>query len=240
VAAYLHTYRCALEPAHEVAVVIPVHDGERHLGAAIESALADIDASGVDAQIMVIDDGSTDGSVEIAHRYADHGVGVFSQPQLGAGIARNAGIALTNSIWVAALDADDLWPIGRLRRLLDAAGGDTEAVFGRAVEFADDDAPANLRVEPTPRPVRMGNAGIVRRPAYDRIGGFHPSPNGDLLEWSSRAFAAGLRYQQIDDVVLERRIHATNMSHGRPFTADTSRVALLKEHLDRRRAAAGD
>ncbi len=86
----------------------------------------------------------------------------------------------------------------------------------------------------------MGNAGLVRRSAYERIGGFHPAPTGDLLEWTSRAVAADLRYVQIDETVLERRIHATNMSHGRPFTTDTSRIALLKEHLERRRATALD
>lgn len=235
--AYLTTYRCALEPVHDVAVVIPVHNGERHLAAALDSALADIETSGVDAQIVVIDDGSTDGSAEIARRYADRGVVVFTQPRLGVGIARNAGIALTASTWIAHLDADDLWPDGRLRRLLDAADETTEAVYGRAVEFADADAPANVRVETAPRSVRIGIAGLERRSAYERIGGLHPSPTGDLLEWSSRSFTAELRYVQIDDVVLERRIHAANMSHGRPFTTDTTRVALLKEHLDRRRAA---
>jgi glycosyltransferase involved in cell wall biosynthesis len=237
---YLTTYRCALEPAHDVAVVVPVHNGERHLAAALDSALDDIARSGIDGQIVVVDDGSTDRSAEIARQYADRGVMVFTQPPLGAGIARNAGIALTTGTWIAHLDADDLWPAGRLQNLLDAAGADTEAVFGRAVEFADTDAPANVRIEQTPRAVRAGNAGIVRRSAYDRIGGLHPARTADLLEWSSRSFAADLRYEMIDDTVLERRIHATNMSHGRRFTTDTSRVALLKDHLDRRRAAADD
>jgi glycosyltransferase involved in cell wall biosynthesis len=237
--AYLTTYRCALEPVHDVAVLIPVHNGERHLAAALDSALADTEAGGIDAQIVVVDDGSTDRSAEIARRYADRGVVVFSQPHLGVGIARNAGIALSSSTWIAHLDADDLWPIGRLQSLLDAADDSVEAVYGRAVKFADADAPANAHVDTVPRAVRMGNTGIERRSTYERIGGFNPTSTADFLEWSSRAMAAPLHYVQIDDVVLERRIHAHNMSHGRPFTTDTSRVALLKDHLERRRAAHG-
>ena len=233
---YMHVYRAALEPMHDVAVVIPVHNGGRHLRAAIDAALADIEASGLDAQVIVVDDGSTDGSAEIARRYRQRGVEVFTQPQLGTGLARNAGIALTNSTWVAHLDADDTWPIGRLRALLAAADDDNEAVFGRGVEFADDDAPSNARVDTSPRPVRMLTAGIVRRSAHDRIGGFDPDPNNDLVEWTSRALADNLRYTQIDDVTLRRRIHATNKSHSRPFATDTSRISLIKQHLERRRA----
>lgn len=238
--AYLATYRCALEPTHDVAVVIPVHNGAPHLGAAIESALADIETSGIDAQILVVDDGSSDGSADIARRYANRGVEVFTQPQLGAGLARNAGIALTTGAWIAHLDADDLWPAGRLRRLLDAATDDTEAVFGRAVKFADTDAPRHVRVKTASRSVRLGNAGLVRRSAYDRIGGLDQAATANQLEWSLRAFDARLRYELVDDTVLERRIHAHNMSDGRPCTTDISRVGLLKEHLDRRRAAPVD
>lgn len=238
--AFHTTYKSVLEPVHDVAIIIPVRNGERHLAAAIDSALAEIDVSSIDAQVVVVDDGSTDGSATIAQRYADRGVVLFSQPSLGPGIARNAGIALSRSTWVAHLDADDLWPAGRLRRLLDAADDDTEAVFGCAVEFADDDAPANVRIEFNPRPVRMGGAGLIRRSAYERIGGFQADPSSDMVEWSSRAFAADLRYVQIEFVVLERRIHATNMSHGRPFSTDTTRIALLKDHLARRRSTNSD
>ena len=175
--AYLTTYRCALEPIHDVAVVIPVHNGERHLAAALDSALADIEASGIDAHIVVVDDGSTDGSAEIARRYADRGVVVFTQPQLGAAIARNAGIALTTSTWIAHLDADDRWPTGRLRSLLDAADDNTEAVYGRAVEFADADAPANARIEAAPPRYAWAAPGSsVDLPTNASVGSTPPPP----------------------------------------------------------------
>lgn len=149
-------------------------------------------------------------------------------------------IALTRSRWIAHLDADDLWPTGRLAALLAAAetlpddGSDApDVVVGWAVEFADHDAPPNAEVQTEPHLVRMGSAAIVRRTAYDVVGGFTTGQSNDHVEWASRSFDAGLRYESINDIVLQRRIHATNKSHDRPFTTDPSRVALIKQHLDR-------
>ena len=236
--AYEHVYRSVSRPETHLAVIVPVHNGERHLAAALEAALADIADSGVTAQVLVVDDGSTDASVDIARRYADRGVEVFSQPQLGAGMARNTGIALTRSRWIGYLDADDLWPIGRLAALLAAAESDDgsdapDVVVGRAVEFADNDAPLNAKVHTEPQLVRVASAGIVRRNAHDVVGGFATGESNDHAEWASRSIDAGLRYTSIDHVVLQRRIHGNNKSHKRPFTTDPSRIDMIKQHLDR-------
>lgn len=239
--AYEHVYRAATQRRRELAVVIPVHNGERHLAAAIESALGAIAHAGVDAQVIVVDDGSTDASLEIARGYGGRGVDVFSQPNLGSGIARNTGIALTNSEWVAHLDADDLWPVDRLRRLLEAAadavgtGRRADVVFGNAMKFADPDAPPTARIDDATGAVRMGTTAIVRRSAYDTVGGFGAARTSDHLEWTGRAAESDLDWVEVDALVLERRIHATNQSHGRPFTTDRTRVAILKAHLDRLR-----
>jgi glycosyltransferase involved in cell wall biosynthesis len=233
---YEQVYRAATQRRCDLAVVIPVCNGERHLGVAIESALGAIEHAGVTAQMIVVDDGSTDASLQIAQSYAGSGVEVFSQPNLGSGLARNTGTALTNSEWIAHLDADDRWPVDRLRTLLQAAAGierSAEAVFGRAVEFADADAPPLAKIETAPTAVRFGTSGIVRRSAYDRIGGHGVSGDNDQLSWATTAIDAGLRYESIDDVVLERRIHARNKSHLRPFVSDMSRIAVVRAHLDR-------
>lgn len=240
---YEHVYRAVTQRRRDVAVMIPVFNGERHLGESIESALAAIDHAGADAQVIVIDDGSTDASAAIAATYADRGVELFSQPNLGVGLARNTGIALTNSEWIAALDADDVWPVDRLEHLLSAAatadanGDRIGAVYGCAIEFADADAPEHSVVSTTPTPVRMITAGLVRRSSFDRIGGHTAAVSNDQVDWGMRAVDAGIEHVSIDDLVLQRRIHANNKSHQRPFLTDTSRVALVKEHLDRVRQA---
>jgi glycosyltransferase involved in cell wall biosynthesis len=241
--AYEHVYRAATQRRRDIAVVIPVHNGERHLAEAIESALLAIAHADVDGQVKVIDDGSTDASLEIARSYADRGVEVFSQPNLGTGLARNTGLALTDSEWVAHLDADDRWPVDRLRTLLagasaaEDAGRSVDVVHGLAVEFADDDAPTHSKVQTSPVSVRLSGAAIVRRSVYDSVGGYSLSRMNDQMEWTTRAIDEGLAFVEIDNLVLERRIHAGNKSHDRPFTADSSRVTLVRAHLNRIRNA---
>src|SRR5436305_1029668 len=88
-----------------ISVIIPVYNGERYLGEAIESVLAQ---SYHWLEIILVDDGSTDGSATVAKQFSP-AVQVVRQPNLGAGAARNRGIALAQGEFLAFLDADDLW-----------------------------------------------------------------------------------------------------------------------------------
>lgn len=88
-----------------VAVVIAVFNGEDFLAEALESVRAQ--TRPVD-EVIVVDDGSTDRSAEIARGVP--GVVVVQQENGGPAAARNRGIALARSDYLAMLDADDLWP----------------------------------------------------------------------------------------------------------------------------------
>src|SRR5690349_2600271 len=91
-----------------VSVVIPVFDGEAYLAAAIESALAKTYAR---VEVIVVDDGSTDGSASVAARYD---VRLVRQSNRGVSAACNAGVEAARGELIAFLDADDLWPPERL------------------------------------------------------------------------------------------------------------------------------
>jgi hypothetical protein len=236
--AYDRVYRAVTAPLVDVAVIIPAWNSARHLREAIESVLLNVESINASVQVLVVDDGSTDRTFDVASSFAGQGVEIFRQPNSGTTMARNAGLALTNSRYVAHLDADDVWPAGRLEALVQALESDVtvDAVFGRVVEFADSDAPSRARVNPAPALARTPTAGLLRRSAHDTLGGFDITRrNNDQLQWSSSALARGLVYATIDEVVLRRRVHAGNQSHGRPFVHDRSRVAVLKMSLDARR-----
>ena len=238
--AYDRVYRAVTAPAVDVAVIIPAWNSARHLSQAIESVLANVASVGASAQVLVVDDGSTDRTFDVASSYTGEGVEVFRQLNAGTTMARNAGLALTNSRYVAHLDADDVWPDGRLEALMHSLETDATvgAAFGRVVEFADPDAPARARWNPDPVLVRVPTAGLLRRSAHDTFGGFDVTRrNNDQLSWATSALARGLRYATIDEVVLRRRDHAGNQSHGRPFLQDRTRVAVLRASLAERRGA---
>ena len=116
-----------------VTAVIPVYNGQRYLGEAIDSALAqDYDAM----EVLVIDDGSTDGSAEIARSYGDR-IRYHYQPNGGLSAAQNAGVAGARGKFIAYLDCDDLWVPGKTSLQMDVFQNkpETDMVFGHVEQF---------------------------------------------------------------------------------------------------------
>lgn len=114
-----------------VTVILPVYNGAGYLGAAIESALTQTYRN---LEILVVDDGSTDTSLQIATTYAakDERIRVIPQPNGGVAKARNTAIAAARGEFIAPLDADDLWlpdKIARQMACMSAAGDDCGFVY---------------------------------------------------------------------------------------------------------------
>jgi len=163
-----------------VSVVIPAHQAERHVGEAIESALAQ---TMDDIEICVVDDGSTDATAAVAASY--RGVRVLRQANQGVSAARNAGIAATSGRYVALLDADDRFLPRKLElqvrraEALPSAGcvtcgihlvDDDGRFLGRMRPVAGDRALRNtLLLE---RPTLSVVPALLRRSALEDVGGF--------------------------------------------------------------------
>ena len=88
-----------------VSILIPCYGAERWLAQTLESALAQ---TWTNQEIIVVDDGSTDGSASIAHTYAGRGVRLFTQENRGAAAARNHALREAHGEFIQFLDADDL------------------------------------------------------------------------------------------------------------------------------------
>jgi glycosyltransferase involved in cell wall biosynthesis len=93
-----------------ISVVIPCYNAERYIAATIESVLAQGHPG---LELIVVDDGSKDGSVELVRRLFPQ-VRVERQPNAGVAAARNRGIALATGDYIAFIDADDIWLPGKL------------------------------------------------------------------------------------------------------------------------------
>lgn len=104
-----------MTPAPDVSILIPCHNAERWLGECVESVLPH---EGFTQEIIIVDDGSTDGSREVAERFRDRGVRLYAQPRTSPGAARNRGIAESRGAWIQFLDADDLLSPGKIARQL--------------------------------------------------------------------------------------------------------------------------
>lgn len=101
-----------------VSVVVPAHNAAPFIGSTLESILRQSHES---LEVIVIDDGSTDDTGEIARGYAakDPRVKVLRQDKLGVAAARNRGIELSSGRFIAPVDADDIWHPTAIRKMLE-------------------------------------------------------------------------------------------------------------------------
>jgi glycosyltransferase involved in cell wall biosynthesis len=96
-----------------VSILIPCFNAEPWLAETLESALAQ---TWPNREIIVVDDGSTDGSLALAKGFGPRGVQVVTQPKAGAAAARNASLKLARGDFVQFLDADDLLAPDKIER----------------------------------------------------------------------------------------------------------------------------
>jgi glycosyltransferase involved in cell wall biosynthesis len=221
-----------------ISVLIPVYNGEAYLAEAIDSVLTQ---SYRPIEVVVVDDGSDDGTDEIACGYGAE-VRYERQPRAGNGAARNRAVSLARGDLFAFLDADDRLVPGSLDRLAGVLH-DTpslQAVYGHVREFVspDIDAAALARLRPPVDraagclPTNM----LMRRDAFFEVGEFSTSLRvGVTVDWAARADERDFRRVLLDDVLFERRLHGSN-NGIREREHRSSYVRVVKAALDRRRA----
>ena len=223
-----------------VSVIIPVYNYDRYLGEAIESVLSQTYQH---LEVIVVDDGSTDQSGEVAKRFADRGVRYCHQVHAGIGPARNKGVELAQGEYVAFLDADDRWPLQKLERQLGAFESDPalEMVFGQAVQLQNgEEWEAGVKdtktVVANMVPGMVPGTMLIKRSAFLRVGKFQGDWKvGEFIDWYARAVELQIRSLVLPDLFLWRRIHDSNQGvRERQSVSDYARV--LKAKLDRKRA----
>ena len=220
-----------------VSVVIPVHDGAEF----VADAIASVTAQGYPrVELLVVDDASRDGT-----RAVVGGLGVdvryfeFETNQ-GPAEARNRGVREAAADYVAFLDVDDLWPPGRLARLVARLVDDPsiDVVSGRAQVLERAPATGDWQAVGDPRasfPFYVG-AAVYRRRAFLTNGPFDRAFRfGEDADWFLRAFEAGLRCVQLDEVTLHVRRHARNMTRDKT-NVELNHARVFKARLDRKRA----
>jgi glycosyltransferase involved in cell wall biosynthesis len=216
--------------AETVSVVIPVYNGERFLASAIASVRAQMHPA---EEVFVVDDGSTDGSAEVAAGVAREWpvLQVLSQPNGGPSAARNAGVARATGDFLTFLDADDEMLPDRIAFQLFFLAEHPEVDLVIGTELIDLEEGVNppdwLRscAPGVPHPYIMSM--MVRRPAFDRVGPFDPDLRlAEDVDWLYRARTAGTGIAAIEHPFLRRRVHGANLTND--LTLDEMRRTMLE------------
>lgn len=231
-----------MAPAPSVSVIIPLYDLRDFVAEAIESVLAQtVDPAAM--EILVIDDGSTDGGGEIVARYAPR-VRCLRQQNRGLSAARNAGIRASRAPFLTFLDADDRILPEKLALQLEAFGAHPELGAVYTGWHCIDEAGARL-----PQQGRSVHSGdifpdlvlgnlmhphtvVVRRHLVEAAGGFDETLTS-VEDWDLwlRLARAGARWHCVDRPLAEYRIRRGAM-HQNPRRMLENRLRVLAKIFD--------
>ncbi|CCV09901.1 glycosyltransferase family A protein [Mesorhizobium sp. STM 4661] len=227
----------------KVSVIMPAYNRERYIVSALRSLLRQRDAADLD--IVVVDDGSTDGTADAVRAMMGQTscIRLFQQANMGVAKARNTGLRqlLPETRFVSFLDSDDISPAGRFKADLACfeADPDLDLTYSlmTLVDGIDDETlePAADCRSMVVRGVSLG-AGIFSRTLVDRTGGFDEAfSQAEDTDYLLRVFERGPRYMLSDTVALYYRRHPGNATRE-PGVPVREYLRAIHKSMRRRKA----
>jgi len=224
-----------------ITVILPVYNGDPFLAEAIESVLQQPYRP---VEIVVVNDGSTDGTATIVEHYADNKrttIVHHRQPNRGLPASLNRGLELATGEWITFIDADDCWAVDKLAvqtaHLL--ADPNLVAVWGSTQMFAVGDDSQRVMLGKPWHGTNLGS-GLFRRSVFDHVGNFDATlDHGDDFDWYLRLKShAELQQLKVAEIALFYRYHGNNMWLGQP-DAIRQNLQVIRKHIGRQRTTAG-
>ncbi|MEO4001535.1 glycosyltransferase [Mesorhizobium sp. CAU 1732] len=230
-----------------ISVVIAVRNGERFIAETVRSVLAQ---GACVREVIVVDDGSVDQSVDEALSHGDPRVRVLTNPGRGVSAARNHGVADAHGDWLYFIDADDLVRPGALDALLDASEQAPRAglIYGDYDRIRQDGAPIGRRKHFMPYRAKPSGdvleaivqkncmvlgAQIVRRAVYNGCDGFDERLRvaEDWHFWCKAAAVTEFLFVP-DLCVMSYRVHEASAIHSRPLPFEALAPAIDTVYRD--------
>lgn len=227
----------------KISAILTVYNGQRYLEAAIQSVLKQ---DRQPDEILIIDDGSTDTSMEIASRFGDRLRIVRHKENKGLAEARNSGVSEARGDVIAFLDCDDCWHPAKTscQEAVLLEDESVVAVYSHARNFVSDELDAatkeRLRCSTKPLPHWIPPGGLIRRSVFEKVGPFLTKFDiAPCMEWTLRLKETGLPLRLLSEVHYKRRIHGNNYNFKNK-DSQSKRLHIIKAALDRRRAEAAN
>jgi len=220
-----------------VSVIVPTLNAARYLEDALESIAAQTYPH---REVVLVDGGSTDGTLELAGRYER--VRQVRQGGRGLADAWNSGLEAAGGELIAFLDSDDWWEEGKLGAQVAVLEADpaVDCVITR-VRFVLEpgcESPPGFKPEllESDHVANMPSALLARRAVFDRVGVFDTALTvAPDIDWFARVKDAGLRVEVVPDVLVSKRVHDANLSNLGRATLGREVVELLRRSVARQR-----
>ena len=220
-----------------ITALVPMFNAEKYVAETIDAVLSQTLPP---AEVVVVDDGSTDGSAGIVAGFGSR-VRLITRPNGGVSAARNTGIAAAAHPWIAVCDADDVWLPCKLERQVDAIRRHPEigVALTWLTEFLSPELPPGSITTRAPMDVATGpliTTMLAHHDALHAVGPFDEEQRvGDWVEWYSRLVDTDVVVHMVPEVLARRRHHLTNNSQ-REAAHNREMLRSMRAHLDRRRA----
>lgn len=231
------------QPPLDLTVVIPAYNNAAYLTEAVGSVCGQTRPP---RRIVLVDDGSTDNTPEIAavlRARATVSLDYVRQDNAGPAAAMNRGAAMADSELIAFHSADDIWVVEKIAWQLAPLESGADLVFGHLLNFIspelDAATAAGLHCPPEPMPGPSAGTLLTRLATFRNVGPLDERFQiGEFMDWYARASDLGLKAVTLPQVVSMRRLHGRNHSLTRK-TRDVGYAHVLKAMIDRRRARSG-
>lgn len=236
----------------KISVIMPAYNHEQFVGAAIESVLGQ---SFTDLELIVVDDGSIDGTGQVVATFRDSRLTYLRQQNAGAHAALNRGLSLAQGCYLTIINSDDIYAAGRLEVLFRHAEATDLGFLFTAVEFIDDrsrciDAghrrrlpyeklmSAYMEKKDLFGTVLMGNVALttsnffLSRFVYEQVGSFADYRYAHDYDYLLRAFkGCAASVGMLPEPLLKYRVHGSNtvMEDSGKVLLETYRI--LADHL---------
>lgn len=197
-----------------ISVLIPTYNAGKYLDAALNSVYAQTYR---DFEVIVVDDGSEDGTESVVARYPD--VLYKKCPHRGISATRNECLALAKGTWIAFLDADDLWHPEKLQKQVAYLEEHPECriLFSVMRNFMDEAVTDPTPVQRTLLSIRdecYCPSALIHRSLFDTVGNYWENLRiGEDSNWLLRLKSAGVDVRhRLEEVLYFRRVHSSNIS----------------------------
>lgn len=196
--------------SRKVTIIIPAYNQAQYLGDAIESALNQT----IKCNIIVVNDGSTDNTNEVAMKYPIDFL--IEKPNGGLSSARNTGIQKADTKWILCLDADDKIAPDFIEKCLQYI--DKYDIIGTGQqEFGDSDRVHIFDTNPTYEMFRIANrincCSLFKKEMWKDIGGYDETMRLGYEDWDFwlRATKIGYKVGTVQEVLFFYRKHGVSM-----------------------------